>query len=87
VEAILRDSLNKVASKIMEGKDDNSNGLRIYVATKTIKRQKVMLKDNKISRSTGGSGITINTRMPTIATASKTSLFFIKVGSRSDLWL
>ena len=81
MEAILRDKRNRVASKIIEGNVDSSNGLMMYVATRTIIKQNVMLKDNRMSRSTGGKGITMNTRIPTIATAKKTSLFFRNLGN------
>jgi len=65
---------------IIEGNDDSSNGFMMYVATRTIIRQNVILKDNRMSRSTVGNGITMNTRIPTIATAKKTSLFFRNLG-------
>ena len=77
---MFKDRRNKVARRMIEGNEDSSNGFRIYVATRTIIKENVMFRDKRMSRSMGGNGITINTRMPTTAAAKKMSLFFVNNG-------
>jgi hypothetical protein len=80
VEATLRDSRNKVTSSKMEGKADNSKGLRVYIEARRMISAKVILNEMSRSSSMDGSGITIKARIPTTATAKDISLFFVIPG-------
>ncbi len=81
VEATLRDSRNKVTSSNMEGKADRSRGRRVYMEASRIMSAKVILNDIRRSSSIGGSGITMNTRIATTATAMIISLFLEIAGT------
>jgi len=69
VEATFRDSRNSVISKRIDGKADSSNGRATYILASRITRAIVILKDSSKSSIMVGSGTTMNTRIPTTATA------------------
>jgi len=76
VEATFSDNLNKVVIKSMEGNADNSNGFEIYMPTRRIIKENVMLNDKRISSNMAGRGIIITTRITTADIAIRISLFF-----------
>ena len=80
VDAMFSDSRNSVASSSIEGKEDISSGFRMYMPESKITRAPVMLKASSRSSITVGRGITMNTRIPTTATAIKTSLLRVMSG-------
>ena len=80
VDAMLSDSRNSVASSSIDGKEDISSGFKMYMPESRITRAPVMLKASSRSSITVGRGITMNTRMPTTATAMKTSLLRVMSG-------
>ena len=81
VEATLSDSQNKVTKSKMDGKADRSNGLNVYIEAKRMISANVILNEIRRSSSIGGSGITINIRIATAATAMEISLFFEITGT------
>ena len=72
----MSDSRNRVISSRMDGNEDNSSGLTVYMEAKRITSAKVILNEIKRSSTIAGSGITINIKMATTATAMTISLFF-----------
>jgi hypothetical protein len=66
----------------MDGNEDSSNGLTVYMEAKRITRAKVILNEIRRSSTVAGSGITINIKMATTATAVTISLFFEIPGIR-----
>jgi hypothetical protein len=71
-----------VISSRIDGNEDNSNGLTVYIEAKRITRAKVILNEIRRSSIVAGSGITINIKMATTATAVTISLFFEIPGMR-----
>jgi len=63
VEATFKASLSIVANRSTDGKEENSNGLRVPMAIMMIKTLEAMLNVNKTSSKNGGSG---KTNMPMI---------------------
>jgi hypothetical protein len=68
-----------VANSRIDGNADNSSGCMMYMLASIITSEMVMLNDKSKSRTTGGKGIIINTRIPTTAAARKISLFFVRI--------
>jgi len=73
----LSDNLNNVVSRSMEGKDESSSGFRIYMPTRRIINENVMLNDKRRSNKIDGSGIIIINKIPTTDSAIKISVFFV----------
>ena len=63
VEATFKANRSIVAKRRTEGKEENSNGLRVPMAIMMIKTLEAMLNVNKTSRKNGGRG---KTNMPMI---------------------
>ena len=76
----MSESRNRVTSSKMEGKADNSKGLRVYIEASRMISAKVILNEMSRSSSMDGSGITIKARIPTTAAAKDISLFFVIPG-------
>jgi len=73
---MFKDSLNKVVTSRVVGNTENSRGLRVYIATSRITKEKVILNARSISRSGGGKGIIITANTAMMPKAMKRSVLF-----------
>ena len=76
----MSDNRNRVASSRIEGNAGKSNVRGTYMLANRMIKESVILKESSRSNKKVGRGITINTRMPTTATAIQRSLFLVTIG-------
>jgi hypothetical protein len=74
VEAILRDNRKRVDNNRTVGKVENSKGFVIFKAVSRIIKDKVKLKESRISSKRAGKGITITKRRKMTPRPKKISL-------------
>jgi len=65
VEATLRESLKRVVIKSNDGNMEKSRALIVYMAIRRMVMERVILRARRKSRSMGGNGMIITTRIVT----------------------
>jgi hypothetical protein len=73
-EATFRARRNSVRTRSSEGNTENSTGFRMYIDTKRVRSETLMLVVSIMSRRRAGTGTIIMARIPTTATASTSSV-------------
>jgi hypothetical protein len=78
VEAIFKERRKRVVNRRIEGKVENSRGWIIDMAVRSTRSATVTLKERKMSRRRGGSGMTMTRRIATTPMAVISSLCSIR---------
>ena len=78
MEATFKDNLKRVVISSNEGKIEKSNGLSVYMAINKMVMASVIFMANIKSRSKGGSGMIMTTRIPITPATVRISLVTIE---------
>jgi hypothetical protein len=82
VEATFKERRNKVESKSNDGKEDRSSGFRMYIPTRRMIRDKVILNERNRSSNMAGMGMTMTMRMDMAAKPMRTSVLVVTKANR-----